>query len=128
MVFTSTHSPWRITRIACENFRETYYEYISRHSVSSLSMPPSMPALVKQPLPDGGILELKAIKNKGTTQLKVYRTGFKPVWLYRDANDRIGELLEAHGYLRESDVGETFQAMLINGAWLRYIHFGRPKP
>ena len=91
-------------------------------------MPPSMPALVKQPLPDGGILELKAIKNKGTTQLKVYRTGFKPVWLYRDANDRIGELLEAHGYLRESDVGETFQAMLINGAWLRYIHFGRPKP
>ena len=74
-----------------------------------------------QDLEDFGraLLELKAIKNKGTTQLKVYRTGFKPVWLYRDANDRISELLEAHSDLRESDVGETFRVMLINGVWLR---------
>ena len=84
-------------------------------------MPPAAPVLERQPLPNGDELQLKVNVKKGVRRLRVYRelSRFKydPVWLYRDASDRLNELLEAHDDITKDDVGESFRARLVNGTW-----------
>ena len=89
-------------------------------------MPPSAPSLAEQPLSDGGVLTLKAVNNKGLKQLRVYRTGFKAIWLYRAPDDRLDELVEAYDNISKADISESFRAKLVSGARLGSIQFVAP--
>ena len=82
-------------------------------------MPPAAPVLARQELPNGDSLELKVNVKKGKRRLRVYRVSsqykFDPVWLLRDADYRLDELVEAYEDVSKDHVGDTFRAMLVSG-------------